>query len=79
MEDHLSRDRLFLSESSSSQLPGLGDLAVYGTLRAIVGLPVHDAILGVGATTAANQHYHLPAIAAWYERMNRLVPSYRVN
>lgn len=86
LEDHLrgdggegNSDRLFLSSSSSSR-PGLGDLAVYGTLRALEGLPLHAAILA-GTTTAktttttGDETPPVAVLGSWYERMQRLTPS----
>jgi hypothetical protein len=83
LEDHLrngggnNENRLFLSSSSSSSRPGLGDLAVFGTLRALEGLPLHTAILA-GGTTAKTTGDETPTptvLGSWYERMQRLTPS----
>jgi hypothetical protein len=83
LEDHLrgggnNENRLFLSSSSSR--PGLGDLAVYGTLRALEGLPLHGAILAGGTTkkttmTAGDETPPTSVLRSWYERMQRLTPS----
>lgn len=59
------KGNLFLSKTQS---PDLGDLAVFGTLRATEGLSVH-------ATTVLGND----GIAAWYQRMKLLTPSMRVD
>jgi hypothetical protein len=43
--------------------PNLGDISVYGTLRAIKGLPVHEEVIQDRGG----------AISDWYERVNEKV------
>lgn len=42
--------------------PNLGDLAVYGTLRSVEGLPAHDALL---------HHPDNGALHEWYLRVQK--------
>jgi glutathione S-transferase len=62
LEEHL-RVHVFLSPHSNHHG---GDLAVYGTLRAVEGLPCHDQMV------LSSDH---TAIRAWYQRMKELTPS----
>ena len=57
IEDAL-RSKDFLS---GREEPGLGDLAVYGALRSIEGLPAHDRILFHGENADR-------PLRSWYDR-----------
>ena len=57
-----SSNHLFLSQD---QVPNLGDLVVFGTLRGLEGLPIHSEIL---------QDRTRP-LSEWYERMEAQVSS----
>ena len=52
----------FLSGKSE---PSLGDLAAFGALRSIEGLPAYDRILG-----SDSKH---PLVQSWYERTKQKV------
>lgn len=57
--------------------PNVGDLAVYGALRSIQGLPAHQRILGHDDDDdgADNDHHHRP-LKDWYARMqSKVVPT----
>ena len=57
---HNGSTYLFLSQRS---IPNMGDLAVFGTLRGLQGLPIHTHILSKRDSP----------IPEWYERMNQVV------
>jgi len=59
-EESLGEGKLF---ASGKQEPNMGDLAVFGTLRAVEGLPAHnEAIEQRGG-----------AVSEWYHRMKEQV------
>lgn len=50
--------------SSQDNIPNLGDIAVFGTLRGLEGLQVFDNVMSE----------HDKYLAPWYERMSQLAP-----
>lgn len=63
----LKEDKEFLSGSSQ---PHLGDLAVYGVLRAIEGMPVHRELMESREPSSP--------LPAWYERMKTQIQHVKV-
>jgi hypothetical protein len=59
-ENALSQGKLF---ASGTDEPNMGDIAVFGTLRAVEGLPAH--------TEAMEQRGEI--LPAWYDRMKEHV------
>jgi len=47
--------------TNNTGVPNLGDVSVYGVLRAVQGLPVHDEIIAQGGDV----------IQEWYDRMKQ--------
>ncbi|CAB9513245.1 Prostaglandin E synthase 2 [Seminavis robusta] len=60
-EEGLGEGKQFLSGKDK---PNLGDVAVFGTLRSIEGLPTHDEVM---------QGREQTALVDWYQRMKPLI------
>lgn len=61
LEDALGDSGEFLNQASSQE-PDLGDLYVYGVLRGLEGLGVHDLVM--------NEYSRIPV---WYKKMRSIV------
>jgi hypothetical protein len=61
LEDHLKGGSPFLNSASTTE-PDLGDLFVFGVLKGLEGLPVHDKVMG-----------EFGSISNWYQSMDSIV------
>ncbi|CAJ1941209.1 unnamed protein product [Cylindrotheca closterium] len=61
LEEHLKRGSPFLNSASKTE-PDLGDLFVFGVLRGLEGLPVHDKVM-----------VEFDSISNWYQSMDSIV------
>jgi hypothetical protein len=65
LEDALEASKAFLNPGSDQE-PDLGDLYVYGVLRGLEGLAIHNELMD-----------EYKSIPLWYEKMKDIVEDHR--